>query len=137
MDKSAPASYLNSHKQIRCIDWLGVLKATQRLDYESWLCAFVSLAFKDCGWVGFDALAEKSFSFAKICLQPFIKLLLANNKEHLQSLCQMLDYFFENFVNTEVSGSVEIFQNKRAIKRFLYICECIRNFNNWYILLGY
>ncbi|EDV35318.2 LOW QUALITY PROTEIN: uncharacterized protein Dana_GF11791 [Drosophila ananassae] len=133
LDKSAPASYLNSHKQIRCIDWLKVLKATQRFDYESWLCAFVSLAFKDCGWAGFDALAEKSFAFAKICLQPFIKLLLANNPEHLQSLCQMLDYFFENFVNTEQSGSVEIFQNKRAIKRFLYICECIRNFNNWSI----
>ncbi|KAH8268288.1 hypothetical protein KR026_004200 [Drosophila bipectinata] len=133
LDKSAASSYLNSHKQIRCIDWLKVLKATQKLEYESWLCAFVSLAFKECGWVGFDALAEKSFAFAKICLQPFIKLLLSNNQEHLQSLCQMLDYFFEHFVNSELSGSVEIFQNKRAIKRFLYICECIRNFNNWSI----
>ncbi|KAH8295345.1 hypothetical protein KR018_010145 [Drosophila ironensis] len=131
VDKSAESNYLNNHEQIGCIDWLAALKATQKLRYESWICAFVSLAFKDCAWLGFDTLAAKSFSFAKICLQPFIKLLLFNGRQHLDSLCKMLDYFFENFLQSE--RTQEIFHNKRAIKRFLDICECIRNCNNWSI----
>jgi len=84
-----------------------------------------------CGWLGFDKLAATSFAFAKTCLLPFIKLLLENSLEHVESLSQMLDYFFEGFTSSTAPNSQEIFRNKRAIKKFLHICEYIRIFNNW------
>ncbi|XP_016998813.2 serine/threonine-protein kinase ATM isoform X1 [Drosophila takahashii] len=133
VDKATKTSFLNSVKQIPRIDWLSILKATQSLNYESWMCAFVSKVFQACGWTGFDDLAAKSFAFAKTCLQPFIKLLLENKQQHLESLCQMLDYFFERFSSSQSQNSQEIFCNKRAIKRFLHICECIRIVNEWSI----
>ncbi|XP_020814150.1 serine/threonine-protein kinase ATM [Drosophila serrata] len=133
--KPPESSVLDGYKQISRIDWLAALKATQDLSYEPWMCAFVSNVFTDCGWLEFGALAAKSLPFAKTCLQPFIKLLLANNQEqHLESLCPMLDYFFERFVGSRSESSTpKIFHNKRAIKRFLHICECIRVVNNWSI----
>ncbi|KAH8369440.1 hypothetical protein KR009_011024 [Drosophila setifemur] len=131
--KSPESSFLNTYKQIPRIDWLAALKATRNLHYETWMSTFVSLVFKDCGWSDFDILASKSFFFAKSCLQPFIKLLLANDQQHLGSLCQMLDFFFENFANSDSSRSQEIFYNKQAIKGFLNICESIRTVNNWSI----
>uniref|UniRef100_A0A6P4EBP2 Serine/threonine-protein kinase ATM n=1 Tax=Drosophila rhopaloa TaxID=1041015 RepID=A0A6P4EBP2_DRORH len=130
---SPNSSFLNFNNQIPRISWLAAFQATQNLDYEPWMCAFVSRVFKECGWQGFDDLAASSFAFAKTCLQPFIKLLLENNQHHLESLCQMLDYFFEGFVSSKSPNSNAIFHNKRAIKRFLHICECIRIFNNWSI----
>ncbi|KAH8264195.1 hypothetical protein KR038_004388 [Drosophila bunnanda] len=133
--KHPELSVLNGYKQISRIDWLAALKATQDLSYEAWMCAFVSNVFTECGWLEFSALAAKSLPFAKTCLQPFIKLLLANNREqHLETLCPMLDYFFERFVGSKAACSTpQIFHNKRAIKRFLHICECIRVVNNWRI----
>ncbi|KAH8280952.1 hypothetical protein KR054_005673 [Drosophila jambulina] len=133
--KPPESSVLNGYQQITRIDWLAALKATQDLSYGDWMCAFVSNFFTDCGWLEFGALAAKSLPFAKTCLQPFIKLLLATNQEqHLDSLCTMLDYFFERFVGSEpTSSNPQIFHNKRAIKRFLHICECIRVVNNWTI----
>ncbi|XP_017035887.1 serine/threonine-protein kinase ATM [Drosophila kikkawai] len=129
------SSVLNGYMQISGIDWLACLKATQDLTYEPWMCAFVSNVFTNCGWLEFSALAAKSLPFAKTCLQPFIKLLLGSNqKQHLESLCRMLDYFFECFVSSKSRSSMpQIFYNKRAIKRFLHICECIRVVNNWSI----
>ncbi|XP_052835760.1 LOW QUALITY PROTEIN: serine/threonine-protein kinase ATM [Drosophila gunungcola] len=130
---SPKSNFLSSNKQIPRIDWLTAFKATQNLDYEPWMCLFVSKVFEMCGWKGFDDLAARSFAFAKTCLQPFIKLLLENHPHHLESLCQMLDYFFEGFACPKSPNSHGIFHNKRAIKRFLHICECIRIFNNWSI----
>ncbi|KAH8244044.1 hypothetical protein KR032_012478 [Drosophila birchii] len=135
--KRPESSVLNGYTQISLIDWLAALKATEDLSYEPWLCAFVSYVFTNCGWLEFGALAAKSLPFAKTCLQPFIKLLLASNQEqHLASLCRMLDYFFERFAGSKSTSSTpQIFQNKRAIKKFLHICECIRVGNNWSIPL--
>lgn len=131
--KPPESSVLNGYKLIPPLDWLTALKSTEYLTYEPWMCAFVAKVFTDCGWLEFGALAAKSFPFAKTCLQPFIKLLLANNLEqHLESLCRMLDYFFEGFASPP-SSSPKIFHNKRAIKKFLHICECIRIVNNWSI----
>ncbi|XP_017057473.2 LOW QUALITY PROTEIN: serine/threonine-protein kinase ATM [Drosophila ficusphila] len=127
------SSFLTSYKQISRIDWLTALKTTESLDYEPWMCAFVSKVFNECGWQGFDDLAAKSFAFAKTCLQPFIKVLLENDQHHMESLCQMLDYFFESFASSGSSNSQDIFHNKRAIKKCLHICESIRIFNNWTI----
>ncbi|XP_041674601.1 serine/threonine-protein kinase ATM [Drosophila eugracilis] len=131
-NKSTKSAFLNSYKQIPSIDWLSTLKATQSLNYESWMCAFLSKVFQLCGWQGFDDLAAKSFAFAKTCLQPFIRLLLENHEHHVESLCQMLDYFFKGFASS-MSVSQDIYHNKRAIKRFLHICESIRIVNNWSI----
>ncbi|XP_023036036.1 serine/threonine-protein kinase ATM [Drosophila willistoni] len=127
--KSKDVNFLN--KPISTIDWLAALEATKHLSYESWICAFMSRVFKECGWQGFDNLAAESYSFAEICLQPFVKLLLDNKEQHLDSLCQMLDHFFQSFVSQQ-SNHV-IFQEKRAIKKLLNICECIRTTNNWCI----
>ncbi|XP_039495619.1 serine/threonine-protein kinase ATM [Drosophila santomea] len=133
VDKSTTSTFLHSNKQIRRIDWLSTLKATKSLNYEPWMCAFVSKVFQVCGWLGFDKLAATSFVFAKTCLLPFIKLLLQNSLDHVESLSQMLDYFFEGFNSATAPNSQEIFRNKRAIKKFLHICEYIRIFNNWTI----
>ncbi|EDX12862.1 GD20371 [Drosophila simulans] len=132
-EKSTASTFLHSNKQIRRIDWLSILKATKSLNYEPWMCAFVSKVFQMCGWLGFDKLAATSFAFAKTCLLPFIKLLLENSLEHVESLSQMLDYFFEGFNSSTAPNTQEIFRNKRAIKKFLHICEYIRIFNNWTI----
>ncbi|XP_026850238.1 serine/threonine-protein kinase ATM [Drosophila persimilis] len=135
VEKSPESSFLNAHQHIPAIDWLNALKSSQDLDYEPWMCAFVSQVFRACGWQGFDALAASSFPFAETCLQPFIKLLLANKQQqHLESLCQMLDYFFEGFASSTAAAQTQnIFHNKRAIKKCLHICECIRIVNNWSI----
>ncbi|XP_030382015.1 serine/threonine-protein kinase ATM [Scaptodrosophila lebanonensis] len=124
--KSNQQYYLNT--QIPIIDWLLVLQSTENFEYEEWICAFMAAVFKNCGWHGFDLFAEKSFSFAEACLQPFVKLLLADKDMHLETLSTMLDYFFEQFCRT---GSKGIFHEKRAIKMFLSMCECIRVVNQW------
>ncbi|XP_043070286.1 serine/threonine-protein kinase ATM [Drosophila grimshawi] len=121
--------FLNTSDSIPVIDWLTVLKSSEQLDYRPWLCTFMGLVFGECGWQGFDAFAAKSFTFAKACLQPFIKLLLSNKEQHLDSLCSMLEHFFESAAS-EAKG---VYQDKRVIKQFLYICECIRLVNNWSI----
>ncbi|KAH8396072.1 hypothetical protein KR222_002674 [Zaprionus bogoriensis] len=130
--RSRKACFLNSYDSMPGIDWLGILQSCEQLDYEPWLCAFMSRVFAACDWQGFDALAAKSFSFAKVALQPFIKLLLANKQTHLKSLCAMLDHFFERCTPRAEKC---IYQEKRAIKRMLYMCECIRLVNNWWIPL--
>ncbi|ALC48364.1 tefu [Drosophila busckii] len=129
--KGSKASFLHASGSVRCIDWLNLLRSCEHLDYESWLCTFMSRIFIACGWQGFDAFAGKCFSFAKACLQPFIKLLLADKDVHLESLCAMLDYFFAKSCDSQASTG--IYQEKRAIKRFLYMCECVRFCNNWQI----
>ncbi|KAM8719535.1 hypothetical protein ACLKA7_005726 [Drosophila subpalustris] len=123
------SEFLNSFTGIPPIDWVGVLKSSDHLDYEPWMCAFMSRVFGACDWPGFDAFAANSFPFAKACLQPFVKLLLANRGVHLDGLCSMLDHFFNGFCQLTKG----IYQEKRAIKQFLYICECIRLTNNWSI----
>ncbi|KRF80861.1 serine/threonine-protein kinase ATM [Drosophila virilis] len=123
------SGFLNSASSIPSIDWLTVLKATQHLDYEPWMCTFMGTLFRECSWQGFDAYANQSFDFASACLQSFMKLLLNNKDLHLESLCSMLEHFFECSAN----APKDIYQDKRVIKRFLYICECVRVVNNWSI----
>lgn len=91
----------------------------------------MSRVYKACGWAGFDALAHKSLNFAKVSMQPFIKLLLTNKDEHLDSLCAMLNHFFELCCSNTPSVEKCIYQEKRAIKRMLHMCESIRVVNNW------
>lgn len=129
--KQKKTNFLNSGSSIPDIDWLGILQSCDRLDYEPWLCAFMSRVYKACGWPGFDGLALKSLSFAKVSMQPFIKLLLANKDEHLDSLCGMLNHFFELSCSNTPTVEKCIYQEKRAIKRMLHMCECIRVVNNW------
>ncbi|KAH8386431.1 hypothetical protein KR093_000425 [Drosophila rubida] len=126
-------SFLSSQSAIPAIDWLALLQASEHLDYEPWMCAFMRKVFEACGWSGFDSFAGNSFDFAYACLQPFIKLLLGNKELHLNSLCVMLDHFFAQFC-AQAKG---IYQEKRAIKLFLYICERIRLINNWTISINF
>ncbi|XP_032588976.1 serine/threonine-protein kinase ATM isoform X2 [Drosophila mojavensis] len=123
------SSFLNSFVSIPQIDWLAMLKATEHLDYEPWLCQFMGSVFKACHWPGFDEFAFQSVDFASTCLQTFVKLVMANRDVHLTSLCEMLNYFFENSAH-KTTG---FYQDKRIIKRFLYMCECVRVVNNWSI----
>ncbi|XP_022209922.2 serine/threonine-protein kinase ATM [Drosophila obscura] len=134
-EKSNASSCLDAYQHIPSLAWLNALKSSQGLDYEQWMCAFVSQVFRACGWKAFEALAATSFPFAETCLQPFIKLLLATEQQpHLESLCQMLDHFFEGFASSKAApNNHDIFHNKRAIKKCLHICECIRIVNNWSI----
>ncbi|BFF89361.1 serine/threonine-protein kinase ATM [Drosophila madeirensis] len=134
-ENSMKSTCLDTYQHIPPIDWLNALKSSQGLDYEQWMCAFVSQIFKACSWQGFDALAATSLPFAETCLQPFIKLLLVTERQqHLLNLCQMLDYFFEGFASSKTAPNTQdIFHNKRAIKKCLHICECIRIVHNWSI----
>lgn len=83
--------------------------------------------FRACHWAGFDEFAFQSVDFASTCLQAFIKLVMANKDVHLTSLCEMLDHFFEN----SADEATRFYEDKRIIKRFLYMCECVRVVNNW------
>ncbi|XP_062138082.1 serine/threonine-protein kinase ATM [Drosophila sulfurigaster albostrigata] len=130
---SKRTSFLQSDTNIPAIPWLDLLQGSEHLDYEAWMCAFMCKVFETCGWTDFDTFAGNSFSFAYACLQPFIKLLMANKTAHLDSLCAMLDHFFAQHCAL-ASG---IYQEKRAIKLFLYICERIRLINNWTIPIDF
>ncbi|XP_046801392.1 serine/threonine-protein kinase ATM isoform X1 [Lucilia cuprina] len=129
-------NYLDHYDGIVALDWLSIFKTAESFDYEQWICAFVSKIYQECNWLQFKELAAKDTYFAEQSLIPFIRLLLqCSEQSHMNSVLNMLEYFFEEFLQhytaTTVSEWKKVFKDKRIIIMILNICECIRINNNW------
>ncbi|XP_012162970.1 serine/threonine-protein kinase ATM isoform X2 [Ceratitis capitata] len=117
---------------ISAIDWLEILNSTGALEWSKWICAFSSKAFESCGWISFSNLALRDTYFANEIILPFITLLMSNKERHMNSIMLMLQHYFKELstvLDTEGSQHInvqEIYKDKRIIKIFLNICECIR-----------
>ncbi|XP_037818798.1 serine/threonine-protein kinase ATM isoform X1 [Lucilia sericata] len=129
-------NYLDNYDSIPALDWLSTLKTTESYDYEQWICKFISQIYQQCNWLQFQELAAKDTYFAEHSLIPFIRLLLqCSEQPHMNTILNMLEYFFEEFLQhhtaTNVSELKKVFKDKRVINMILNICECIRVNNNW------
>uniref|UniRef100_A0A0K8UL82 Serine/threonine-protein kinase ATM n=1 Tax=Bactrocera latifrons TaxID=174628 RepID=A0A0K8UL82_BACLA len=113
-------------------DWLCILNSTETLEYETWICVFVSKVLKSCGWTALCNLASKDMYVANEILLPFITLLMSNKGRHIDSIMSMLAHYFKTLnmvlgkIETDQIGAQEIYKDKRIIQIFLKICECIR-----------
>ncbi|XP_065364298.1 serine/threonine-protein kinase ATM isoform X2 [Calliphora vicina] len=129
-------NYLDNYDSIPVLDWLSVLKSTESHDYDEWICRFIAQIYQQCNWLEFQELADKDSYFAEHSLMPFIRLLLqCTEQPHMNAIIQMLEYFFEEFIqhhNAANGGEMKkIYKDKRVINMILNICECIRINNNW------
>ncbi|XP_036340144.1 serine/threonine-protein kinase ATM isoform X1 [Rhagoletis pomonella] len=118
------------------IDWLSIVNSTELLVWNEWICRFVSKAFDFCGWKALRVLASQDIYFANEILLPFITLLMSHKEHHLNSLMLMLEHYFKELhlvldksVRRDQMNIQDIYRDKRIIKIFLNICECIRLHN--------
>ncbi|XP_014097138.2 serine/threonine-protein kinase ATM [Bactrocera oleae] len=120
---------------IEPVDWLCILNSTETLEWDTWICVFVSKVLKSCGWTALCNLVSRDIYLANEILLPFITLLMSNKGRHIDSIMSMLAHYFQtlNMVlrkgETHQIGTHEIYKDKRIIKVFLKICECIRLHN--------
>ncbi|XP_054727235.1 serine/threonine-protein kinase ATM isoform X1 [Anastrepha obliqua] len=112
------------------IDWLSILISTESLVWNKWICVFVSKIFESCGWTALRDLASQDIYFANEILLPFITLIMYNKAQHMDKLMSMLEHYFKELHLILEKGRDhtirEIFKDKRIIRIFLSICECIR-----------
>lgn len=127
---------MDNYDSIPALDWLSVLKSTESHDYDQWICRFIAQMYQQCKWLEFQELADKDSYFAEHSLIPFIRLLLqCSEQPHMNAVIQMLEYFFEEFLQHHSAANggemKKVYKNKRVINMILNICECIRINNNW------
>ncbi|XP_067638113.1 serine/threonine-protein kinase ATM isoform X4 [Eurosta solidaginis] len=117
---------------LNTLDWLFILRSTETLAWNKWICAFVSQIFNKCGWMMLSDLAKEDEIFANEILLPFIMFLMSNKELHMANLVSMLEYYFkELYLVLEKSSNNQlctrwIYKDKRIIRIFLNICECVR-----------
>ncbi|XP_011193336.2 serine/threonine-protein kinase ATM [Zeugodacus cucurbitae] len=120
---------------IEPIDWLCILNSTETLEWDKWISLFVSKVLESCGWTALGNLASRDMYVANEILLPFITLLMSNKERHILNIMSMLAHYFKtlymflgNSENDQMRAQ-EIYKDKRIIKTFLKICECIRIHN--------
>ncbi|XP_013106382.2 serine/threonine-protein kinase ATM [Stomoxys calcitrans] len=134
-------NYMDTYDSIPLADWLGTLKSCDAFEYEHFVCEFVSKIYAHCNWKQFYDLASSDIYFAEQSIIPFMRLLLQcdQGQAHKDNVIAMLEYFFDNFLEEEPKGSYlgwnKIYKDKRIVKLFLNICECVRINNLWHLPL--
>ncbi|XP_055910182.1 serine/threonine-protein kinase ATM [Eupeodes corollae] len=133
--KQGYVSVLDNYKSIDGFNFIDILKKHEDLSYEQFSKAFSSNVFEKCQWDSIAKLCKNSVSFSESAILPFFNLLLANRESHFENILALLEYFFsqtfEFIQNEEWKKSQNVYSDKRVIKYFLNICECIRIHNNW------
>ncbi|XP_075154936.1 serine/threonine-protein kinase tefu [Haematobia irritans] len=138
---NVPKNYMDSYDSIPPADWCAILQLCQSYNYENFVCEFVSKIYSHCNWSQFHDLAINDIYFAEHSIIPFIRLLLQCEQRqiHKDNILAMLKLFFNTIpdqnltdTNTEIKS---IYKEKRIVKLFLDICECIRINNSWHLPL--
>ncbi|KAL5275475.1 ATM family protein [Megaselia abdita] len=117
----------NSNK-LNEIDFVKILIELEELSYEKFICQFVGHIFDLFSWKDCGKLANIRRDFAEQCFNVMFQVLLENKEKHMKSILKLLDYFF---ARTTSQSSPLIYRDKKVVKYFLNVVECIRICNNW------
>lgn len=130
-------NYLNDCYRNFDINWLDILKGVdENSQYNLWLCQLASKLFAHCEWIHLSKLSMDSFAFSEAIFIPFIQMLIRCQPKQIKGMTTMLNFVFETFTQQQQESSQNnsindpasklLYKDKRVIRTFLRICECIR-----------